>query len=252
MERFSNAELADMHFIYGVAGGNALEAERYRDRFPDRDCPRHRFFTNLHARLRETGRLQGRREGAGRPNVNQEQRIVTYFEENPRESTRSAARNLGISSNSIVWRVLKEQNFHPYHFQRVQELLPRDYLPRQQFSQWLLTKREANVNFLQKILFSDEAYFTREGVFNIHNSHLWNDANPHAIRVHSYQHRFSVNVWAGILNNNIIGPYLMPSPLNGRQYNNFLQHTLPELLEDITLDVRQGMWFQQDGAPPHY
>lgn len=34
-------------------------------------------------------------------------------------------------------------------------------------------------------------------------------------------------------------------------YNNFLNNNLPELLEDIPLNIRQRLIFQQDGAPPH-
>lgn len=40
--------------------------------------------------------------------------------------------------------------------------------------------------------------------------------------------------------------------MSGARYTDFLSNDLPVLLEDITLDVRQRMVFQQDGAPPHY
>lgn len=40
--------------------------------------------------------------------------------------------------------------------------------------------------------------------------------------------------------------------LTGRAYLNFLQEQLPELLEDVPLDRRQGMWYQHDVAPAHF
>src|SRR3978361_2105044 len=43
----------------------------------------------------------------------------------------------------------------------------------------------------------------------------------------------------------------MPRRLNGQNYLHFLQHTLPDLLDDIPLLLRQNMWFMQDGAPAH-
>lgn len=43
----------------------------------------------------------------------------------------------------------------------------------------------------------------------------------------------------------------MPAKLNGAEYNNFLRNDLPELLEDVPLNLRQQIIFQQDGAPPH-
>ncbi|XP_076246510.1 uncharacterized protein LOC143186686 [Calliopsis andreniformis] len=103
-----------------------------------------------------------------------------------------------------------------------------------------------------EILWTDEALFTKEGCFNAHNSHLWSDENPHAIRVCDTQVRWSVNVWAGICGTQIIGPYLLPDRLDGGAYKAFLQHVLPDLLEDVPLEVRRNMYYQHDGAPAHY
>ena len=257
MERFTNAELADMHMMYGAAGGNALRAVRmYRDTFPNRQVPGHRFFTNLHRRLCESGSLRpNQRFNGGRPAdrvfVNEEP-VVQYFQENPRTSTRSASQILGINCHSGVWRALHNNNFHPFHYQRVHALLDADHQPRLQFAQWLLQQEEANENFASRILFTDEAFFNRDGVFNIHNSHHWTTENPHVMHPHGYQHRFSVNVWAGIVGNTLVGPYLMPSPFTGHSYMMFLQNVLFQLLEDVPLAIRRGMWYQHDGAPAHY
>lgn len=43
----------------------------------------------------------------------------------------------------------------------------------------------------------------------------------------------------------------LPPRLNGQTYLQFLRETLPGLLENIPLNVRQAMVFQHDGAPPH-
>jgi hypothetical protein len=45
---------------------------------------------------------------------------------------------------------------------------------------------------------------------------------------------------------------LVQPALNGLVYLDFLQNILPILLEEIDLHRRQNMWFQQDGAPPHF
>jgi hypothetical protein len=42
---------------------------------------------------------------------------------------------------------------------------------------------------LEHILWSDKAAFTREGVFNSHNSHLWAQNNPHVTREWGHQVR---------------------------------------------------------------
>uniref|UniRef100_A0A8D8Z5S1 Transposase n=1 Tax=Cacopsylla melanoneura TaxID=428564 RepID=A0A8D8Z5S1_9HEMI len=38
----------------------------------------------------------------------------------------------------------------------------------------------------------------------------------------------------------------------GQMYADFIEHILPDLLDQVPLEVRRGMWFQQDGAPPHF
>lgn len=43
----------------------------------------------------------------------------------------------------------------------------------------------------------------------------------------------------------------MPARLTGQIYAQFLRNDLAELLEDVPLEQRQRMLFQQDGAPPH-
>lgn len=49
-----------------------------------------------------------------------------------------------------------------------------------------------------------------------------------------------------------IGPFELPARLNGQTYGTFLTDDLPELLDDVPLLQRRNMWFQLDGAPPHY
>lgn len=56
MNRFTFAELADMHLCYGAANSNALAARRlYAQRFPQRVLPSHVLFANVDRRIRETG-----------------------------------------------------------------------------------------------------------------------------------------------------------------------------------------------------
>ena len=45
----------------------------------------------------------------------------------------------------------------------------------------------------------DEAYFTRDGVFSQHNTHVRALENPRTMKRRAVQERFSVTVWAGVL-----------------------------------------------------
>jgi len=52
--------------------------------------------------------------------------------------------------------------------------------------------------------FSDESYFIREGIFNRHNYHIWANKNLHEYLPINCQYRFSINLWAGIVDNTLV------------------------------------------------
>jgi hypothetical protein len=75
---------------------------------------------------------------------------------------------------------------------------------------------------IRNILFTDEAHFTRDGVNNTRNSHLLDRDNLHGTVESKYQHRFSVNVWSGVIGDQLIGPYIFPQRVTGDTYANVL------------------------------
>lgn len=256
MVLFTNSEMADMHFMYGRANGNSLKAKRlYVERFPNRRPPHHTIFARLHERLCDTGSLAKRSRNSGRHRHLRtpvlEEAILDDISDHPESSTRKISDTLNVS-HVTVWKVLKEQQLHPYHLQRVQALLPRDFPQRIVFSQWLLNVLALNPQFLTSILFTDEANFSREAIRNFHNNHVWAEDNPHAMVVCNFQNQFSLNVWVGVVGDCLIGPYFLPARLNGQEYLNFLEEHLVDLLEDVPIDVRLHMWLMHDGAPAHF
>jgi hypothetical protein len=146
-----------------------------------------------------------------------------------------------------VWRTLNENRLHPYHRQKEQHLHPGDPAHRLDFCNWLNEKR----HLYRYILFSDEAQFTWDGINNTHNSHVWAELNPHPTMETSFQHCFSMNLWCGVLHDQLIGPFVFQGRLTGVVYLQFLQE-LQQLLEDVHLEVRYCMVFQHDGAPLHF
>lgn len=256
MENYTNSEKVDMLLVYGFCQGNGRQSVRvYMERFPNRRIPNHQTFANIERHLRETGSFEKKFEGRGRMRttrtVETEENILERVEEEPSTSTRRLERELHVPK-TIVNEVLNEQLLHPYHVQKVQELLPTDPPMRLTFCQFIRNKRIRDPNFCRKILFTDEACFTRSGVTNLHNEHIYSDENPHAIKVAHHQHQFKLNIWAGIIDRYLIGPIVIPDRLDGNIYLNFLQDTLPMLLENLPLLLRREMWYMHDGAPPHF
>ena len=74
----------------------------------------------------------------------------------------------------------------------------------------------------------------------------------HATVESNFQQRFSVNVWCAVLDDQLIGPFILEGRLTGEAYLRFLQEELPPLLEDVPLNKQGCMYFQHDGAPPHF
>uniref|UniRef100_V5GM36 DUF4817 domain-containing protein n=1 Tax=Anoplophora glabripennis TaxID=217634 RepID=V5GM36_ANOGL len=245
---YSNNELVDMLLVYG-------ECRRYAQKFPRRFHPSARFVY-LTQRARDTGKLQenrGNHAGRARPlrMMQAEEEILDIVEENPTTSTRKISHQVNVSQ-SKVWQTFREKQLYPFHIQRAHALLPEDHPKRVQFCEWLLQQNNASENFTRRILATDEATFTRNGINNFHNTHIWAVENRHEIRRTNFQQRFSLNVWAGIVAGKLVGPAILPDRLTGLDYLHFLQNNLPELLEEIPLHICQNMWYLHDGAPPHF
>jgi len=207
-------------------------------------------FTRVYQTLRHTGTLPGVRIAAERDvneGVDEEEGIVQMVQSSPRASTQRIARRLRVP-HTRVWRTLYADGMYPYHVQRVQHLGPGNFAQRLEFCKWLNGSRQLR----RYILFTDEAPFNRDGANNTHNSHVLADENPHATVESNFQLRFSVNVWCAVLDEQLTGPFILEGRLTGEAYLRFLQEELSRLLEDVPLNKRGRMYFQHDGAPPHF
>jgi len=258
-EDYTFAEMADIHFFCSRANGNAHEARRlYQETFPNHRLPCSRTFSRIAQRLRERGTFITIIEG-GRPRtartVQQDQQILAHVAANPGISTRRISSGEGVH-RCTVWWILHEDRLYPYHLQGLQGLKPEDLPRRVRLCQWCLEQCVRHPQFLWKLLFTDEAMFTWDGIFYFHNMHIWIHANPHAILEARHQNTFSINVWAGIVGDRVIGPVRLPERLTGPTYREFLERLkrgiLPDVLDDVPLQLRVGIWFMHDGAPPHF
>lgn len=254
MVHYTFEEYRDMIMCYGEARSNSYEAQRiYRERYPLRQVPNVRTFIDVYRRLGEDGCFKKPKVNSGvsrtRRTVRNEETVLRMVENNPRTSTRRtslAVRNLNRES---VRQIFKEQLLRPYHFQKIHSLLEHDFLPRVQFCEWLQNQRQI---IISSILFTDEAAFSRDGILNLHNMHHWSDENPHQTVIRSHQYGFSINVWAAIIDNYLIGPFRLPNRLTGALYRNFLENDLNTLLEDVPLAIIGRMYYMHDGAPAHF
>jgi hypothetical protein len=201
-------------------------------------------FTRVHQHLREKGSFPSVNRHAERQvqrNVEEEEHIIDMVQRSPRTTTRISA-HLRIPRMRVWWTLFTD-GMYPYHIQRVQHLEPADMCSRLDLCRWI----NSNPRVIRNVSFTDEAHLTRNGVNNTRISHLWGRDNPHRTIESNYQHRFSVNVWCGVIGDQLIGPYIFPQRLISAIYANLLRDELPAHLRECsstntTTDVPSAWW----------
>lgn len=254
MPDYSRSEIVDILLVLGESRHNFRRAAQlYRQRFPDR--AHHPNFSAIRfIEIRERRRVIRRVRRRRNPADCDDPRVLAVLAMvaiDPHISTREIQRRLGIP-RSTASRILRNYHFHPYHITLTQALTDDDTHLRVAFCLWAQRKIRISPDFFLYVLFSDEATFHNTGQLNRHNCHYWSVENPHWHRQVDFQHRWSLNVWCGIINGYLVGPFFFPGRLNSAEYLRFLRDELAILLMDVDLNTRCRMWYQHDGAPAHW
>lgn len=230
--------------------------ERFHHLFPHRPIPTPKGISKMLRKHRLTGSVFNRpKPGRPRSATNEENEVMVlgsiYMK--TQQSLREVALGTGNSATS-VWRILKRHKFHPYGVKLVQQLSEEDFIKRLDFCE-LMDRKIRDPEFLKNICFSDESTFHLTGYVNRHNCRYWCEQNPHEHREAHTQRPKKSNVWAGILGNEVIGPFIIEGNLDGPKYILLLHNQIVPAMRASA--ARQNMdwndvWFQQDGAPAHY
>ncbi|XP_018376644.1 PREDICTED: uncharacterized protein LOC108769919 [Trachymyrmex cornetzi] len=86
-----------------------------------------------------------------------------------------------------------------------------DHRQRLIFCNWITQQLPI---FHRSILFSDECTFKSDGEVNTYNLCYWAQENPHWYREIDHQRIWKVNVWCGIVDTHIVGPFFFEENLN--------------------------------------
>ena len=144
--------------------------------------------------------------------------------------------------------ILKSINFHPCKVHLLQELNEDDPDRRYEFCEIMMGRNDRDPLFLYNTAFSDEATFTLKGEADRQNCRYWSDSNPDLMLESHTQYPRKINVWAGILNDTLIGPFFIDGNLNALAYEELLRNQIVLRIREITGDNFQNIWCQQDGA----
>ncbi|GBL92845.1 hypothetical protein AVEN_4547-1 [Araneus ventricosus] len=161
----------DYYYKKDVSAG--LQNQLYRERFPEGPYSTRHPILKVVKRLRETGCVASRPR-VRRPrilgcNVKPED-ILAYVLAHPQSSTKMISENCGLSK-SHVWTILNESGAHPYQSTVVQGLLPRDAERHYTWRNFVMNNLEDHPTFLADIVWTDEACFSRNGMFNKQKVH---------------------------------------------------------------------------------
>lgn len=145
--------------------------------------------------LRRQGSFPGVRNQHREPRINnvvndereeRELHILAYIRLHPRSSISHVAQEVG-TSVATVHRTLKRHKLYPYKPNLVQHLRPADPDRRLTFIAWLVEQLEDEPDLLDRILWTDEAKFTNNGVINKQNNRFWSAENPYWTRETNHQ-----------------------------------------------------------------
>ncbi|KAJ8939426.1 hypothetical protein NQ318_017972 [Aromia moschata] len=143
--------------------------------------------------------------------------VALAFVENPRSTIRKVEQMVGMDKK-LVHKVLKEMAFHPYKVHLVQELIDGDPDRRIEFCEVMMQMIHEDPGLISNICFSDESTFVLNGEVKRHNCRYWSDENPHWMLKSCTQYPEKVNVWAGILDDRLIGPFFIEGNLTAVKY----------------------------------
>lgn len=248
---YTHEEIMNLFIIYGQCHKNiSRTCRRFNEKYPNAQALTNRIFRRIHSNFIHCGSAQKRRISP--KTVRTEDNIInvlTYFEAHPQSSISCAEEELDISWSTIQ-RILSEFKMHPYKFSKVQSLLPGDFPQRVAFCENILIHLQEDPQFLRKMIWTDESKFSRNGINNCKNKHFWATVNPNVTRETGFQDKFSFNVFALMMDNQM-RYVIYDENLTSDRYIHILRTCVEPFLENLPLNMYQNRWFQLDGAPAH-
>ena len=245
-------ERIEIVLICGENETHAQTANIFNARYPGKNVQQS-TVSRIIAKFKSTGSVESVFKKKHKPSKNNEDvqfNVCLDVVEHGKTSIKDISDRTDVKRESVR-TILKKNKFKPYKPKFINTLKERDFDVRMGFSFWYEGEKEENINFPFQILWTDEATFTSNGIVSSQNSRWWAQENPNFIIECRDQYSFKTNVWCGVLNDQVVGPYFFRENLNSEGYLRFLNTKIMEFLDNIPLETRHNLWYQCDGAPIH-
>lgn len=239
------AEKAELVLICGENYKTVREAgDIFNERHPDKQV-HYSTVSRILNNFKQTGSLEYKYKNEHTKTVCTEENQLEVLQavvENPRRSTQELHAYTGIKKTSIK-KILKKHKYHAYKPMFICTFQRRDYDLRYDFCMWIQGEIEDQRDFHRHILFGDESTFTTNGVVSSQNCRWWSDENPNFVIDNKNQYYQKTNVWCGIINDKLIGPFFFRQNLTGDTYLHFLENELTDFLDNMSIQERRKLWF---------
>ena len=188
-----------MILVYSECGRQARAAQRlYNQRFPGVPHPSRQVFEKTVKRFREMGSMTYK-SWIGRPKrVGQRvqlEDVFAYVLAHFQSSTREISEHCGLTKSRIC-SILNEVGAHAYRPTPVQTQMPGDAQRHYDFCNFIMNRLQMQPTFLADIIWTDEASFSRNTMYNKQGIHSWALENPRCAVKVRHQVLWSINVWS--------------------------------------------------------
>jgi hypothetical protein len=129
---------------------------------------------------------------------------------------------------SRILNILRKYKYHPYKTQCHQQIFAVDEESKSEIC-YEMQERANDRRFRSTICFTEESTFTLNNEPNVQNTRYWAQENIPT----TTQYPQKIQIWAGIFNNNIIGPFEIKGNLNSANYLDLLLTKVGTALKDL-------------------
>lgn len=228
----------------------------YLDTYGDRP-PRKSTVEDWYAKFKQTGSILDRPR-SGRPRISDEKfrQIKVKYQVSPKTSTREAAREIGISRETVRTVLRYRLRFYPYKIQLMHALKHGDQDKRRSYAAEMLNELDSDENFLKRIVYSDESLFHLSGKVHRYNTRIWGRENPHEF-VELIRDSPKIMLWCAMTHKKILCTFIFNEPtVCGGNYLDMLEQYAFPMIKDggpncLDQDPNRAI-FMQDGASPHF
>lgn len=221
--------------------------DQFRVTYPDVSVPNKSTLTRLIRRFRETGSVADKKR-SGRPVVLTDAKLSEVrnaMQQSPSKSLRRLSTQSQISLGS-AHKAMKKLKFRAYRVRSVQELKDPDKEKRLVYCRWFRSFVDYHgIGELDRVFFSDEAWFHLSGYVNSQNTRIWSTENPHVLHENPL-HCLKIGVWCAVSRRRIVGPIFFETTVNSGVYKDIITQFISLLETD-----ERNCWFQQDSATCH-